>query len=210
MRSLLSLAVALALVAVGNAATYQRINGIVVECDDSGTPKTVISVPVNAERVPISASEALSTKAEVAKVMTPVTSYRTVCENGVCRTVAETSYVEVNSAPVQTASRNIVNPNFVATIQPGCSCGPNCICNTATVSADPIPIPAATVWASPTGGVTLSGANSTCTTCGQTGAMRTESGNPVAFPRAVQAVESFRENRPVLFPRLHKLLHPNG
>lgn len=170
MRSLLSLAVALALVAVGNAATYQRINGIVVECDDSGTPKTVVSVPVNAERVPISASEAFSTKAEVAKVMTPVTSYRTVCENGVCRTVAETSYVEV--------------------------------------SADPVP--AAMVWASPTGGVTLSGANSTCTTCGQTGVMRTESGNPVAFPRAVQAVESFRANRPVLFPRLHKLLHPNG
>ena len=173
MRSLLSLAVTLACVAYGQAVTYQRINGIVVECDDAGTPKTVVSVPANAERVPISVGEALSTASvsKIAKVMTPVTSYRTVCENGVCRTVAETSYVEVNS--------------------------------------DPVPVPAATVWASPT--VPLTASNSTCTTCNQSaGVMRTESGNPVAFPRAFQAVESFRANRPILFPRLHKLLHPNG
>ena len=71
----------------GEKSRFYLIAGQVKECEigQDGEPLAEVSA----------ASVVIPT--ESARNLIPVTSTRTVCENGVCRTISETSYVEANA-----------------------------------------------------------------------------------------------------------------
>ncbi len=76
----------------GERSRFYLIAGQVKECEIGQDGEPLAEVLTTTAVIPTEAKVLESTR-----TLIPVTSTRTVCENGVCRTISETSYVEANA-----------------------------------------------------------------------------------------------------------------